>query len=164
MEILSKHRVPIISAIIIVLVAIAVGVAMFQGTNKGNIAAVQNNIQNVDPSELPPGFPSGIPFFYKTSVLQNYTTSANGRIQATNQFIASSSAPVVFKMYENFFLKDGWNVTPQYHLQKASQKIFYARKGSEQATVIVDSVLTTSASGANAPQETIVTLNFFTNQ
>jgi hypothetical protein len=160
MDASSKQRTQIIVTALVVIVAAAGAVfyathqaAPFGGSKNGGIVTI-------DPSQIPPGFPDGVPLFFQTKVLQNYTASKEGSSQATRQFEASSSAPAVFKMYEDFFLKVGWNVTPDYHPQVVSQKIFYATKGADNATVIVDAVLT--APRVDAPRQTVVTLNFFT--
>jgi hypothetical protein len=155
METLPKQRLQIIVIVIIVL-AVAAGF-VFYSKRQGGVGG--GGIVMVDPAQIPPGFADGVPLFYQTQVLQNYTTNVAGVTQATRQFVSSSTAPRVFKMYEDFFLKAGWNVSPNYHPKIASQQIFYATKGSDQATVIVDSASkTTNIDSFHC----IVTLNFFT--
>jgi hypothetical protein len=158
-----KNRSQVITAALILLLVAAGVVFYFYSSRRAPAPGVKSKdggIVNVDPSQVPTGFARGIPFFYQTEILRNYyVVDANGQFQATRSFVSSSSAPVVYKMYQDFFLKAGWNVSPDYHPKITSQQIFNADKAGNRATVAVDSVLT--AATANAQRETVVTLNFF---
>jgi hypothetical protein len=98
------------------------------------------------------------PLFDETKILQNSTTHTTRETQDVRQFVASSTVPVVYKKYQDYFLKAGWDVTPDYQPKVPSQQLFSATKGGDRATVVVDSV---AASGGETANQTVVTLSFF---
>lgn len=69
--------------------------------------------QELGMAEIPVGFPRNLPIEAGSQILQNYEASTtDGRIQSTRVVTTKKPLDQAVKVYEDFFVKDGWKKIP----------------------------------------------------
>jgi hypothetical protein len=96
----------------------------------------------VDQSKLPEKFPVDIPIETGAKVVDNYNASANnGSSQATRKFETAKTLDANFKLYSDFFSKNGWQTTNTVN-QPELKAVFAAKDGVNAQVVIAKNSVT----------------------
>lgn len=126
-----------IVAIVVVLVALVLFISVkFSGIQKNSTKQENFTVTRteVDKSKLPEKFPIDIPIEAKAKVTDNYNALAtNGMSQATRRFETAKTLDANFKLYSDFFSKNGWQTTNTINQPKL--KIVFVAKGGTNAQV-----------------------------
>lgn len=90
----------------------------------------------VDQSKLPEKFPADIPLEKNATTTDNYNASAtNGMFQATRKFETAKTLDANFKLYSDFFSKNGWQITNT--INQPELKVVFAVKDGVQAQAVI---------------------------
>jgi hypothetical protein len=90
----------------------------------------------VDQSKLPDKFPADIPIEKNATTTDNYNASAtNGMSQATRKFETVKTLDANFKLYSDFFSKNGWQTTNT--INQPELKVIFAAKDGMNAQVVI---------------------------
>lgn len=129
-----KKWIWVIAIAVVVVVVFAIAYPRMQGGNTTTVLPKHQGIEkkDVDTSKLPEKFPGDIPLEEGAKVVQNYNATApDGTIQATRMFETAKTLDENFKLYKDFFTKNGWTIVSS--LDQENIKAIGATKDKTQA-------------------------------
>lgn len=148
----KKVSIPwIVAGFVFVIAALAVSVFYLAGSRESS----SSSIVALPANALPQGFASSTPTYESADITANYNSYIAGGTQGVRQYISNLDATTTYGMYENYFMENGWKVTPVY-FGITNRQAFEATNGNQAIDVIIDRALLQPT--ATSAAETVVTL------
>lgn len=127
MNYLKTHLNLIVAIAFLILVVIFFAAVYHLKFNKNKVPQINIAKSELPVDQVPQLFPKDVPIEKGAKITQNYNaTSPDGRFQATRTFETKKDLSESFKIYEDYFKKNGWEV--QASLDQENYKMLYAYK------------------------------------